>query len=112
MPSILDPNALRAHLDLILLGTLERGPLYGLRIIGQVEEETNGAFRFREGTLYPALHRLEKRRLIRGSVVPSDAGGPPRKEYALTTEGSRELARLREGYRALTEALRPYGEPA
>ncbi len=80
-------NLLRGTLDFLLLASLETEPLYGLRIIQEVQGKTDGHFHFKEGTLYPALHRLEKRSLIVAEVRPSDSGGPPRKYYELTESG-------------------------
>ena len=105
-----DGNLLRGTLDFLLLASLEHGPLYGLRIIQDVQQRTGGHFNFKEGTLYPALHRLEKRALIRAETRPSDTGGPPRKYYHLTPTGLNELSRQREEQRAHASALRPYLE--
>ncbi|MDR6221541.1 PadR family transcriptional regulator [Deinococcus soli (ex Cha et al. 2016)] len=105
-----DGNLLRGTLDFLLLASLEHGPLYGLRIIQDVQHRTAGHFNFKEGTLYPALHRLEKRALIQAEIRPSDTGGPPRKYYHLTSTGLSELARQRDAQRAHARALRPYLE--
>ncbi|PNY81847.1 PadR family transcriptional regulator [Deinococcus koreensis] len=105
-----DGNLLRGTLDFLLLASLEAGPLYGLRIIQDVQATTNGHFSFKEGTLYPALHRLEQRGLIRAETRPSDSGGPPRKYYHLTDSGLKELGRQRDEQRAHAAALRPYLE--
>lgn len=104
----MDGNLLRGTLDFLLLASLEDGPLYGLRIIQDVQAKTEGHFNFKEGTLYPALHRLEQRGLIAAEKRPSDAGGPPRKYYELTESGKTELARQREQQRAHARALAPY----
>ncbi|GHG32353.1 PadR family transcriptional regulator [Deinococcus indicus] len=112
MQSSTDGNLLRGTLDFLLLASLEHGPLYGLRIIQDVQQRTGGHFNFKEGTLYPALHRLEKRNLIQGETRPSDTGGPPRKYYHLTPTGQTELTRQREEQRAHARALRPYLELA
>lgn len=103
-----DGNLLRGTLDFLLLASLEGGPLYGLRIIQDVQAKTGGHFSFKEGTLYPALHRLEGRGLIVGEKRPSDVGGPPRKYYELTESGRTELARQREAQRAHARALAPF----
>ncbi|MFC4452256.1 PadR family transcriptional regulator [Deinococcus sonorensis] len=105
----MDANMLRGHLDLILLSTLEGGPLYGLRIIQNVHQQTKGAFQFKEGTLYPALHRLEQQGLLSSEVQPSDTGGPPRKYYRLTAQGREALRRKQAEWQAFTRAMRPFG---
>lgn len=105
----MDANMLRGHLDLILLSCLQREPLYGLRIIQTVQEQTGGAFQFKEGTLYPALHRLEKQGLIGSEFRPSDAGGPPRRYYTLTLAGGRSLSQKQSEWQAFSRAMRPFG---
>lgn len=75
---------------LLVLSTLRDGPKHGYQIALDVETESNGLFRFRHGTLYPILHRLEKDGLIVGSWS-REGGGRRRKEYALTSEGERHL---------------------
>ncbi len=105
----MDADKLRGHLDLILLATLESGPLYGLKIIQEVHTRTGGAFSFKEGTLYPALHRLEKQKLIAASAQPSDIGGPPRKVYRLTESGRKRLREEQTQWRSFSSAMRTFG---
>jgi PadR family transcriptional regulator PadR len=52
---------LKGNTDCLLLSLLEDEPTYGYQIIRELERRSNGYFRFKEGTLYPALHRLERR---------------------------------------------------
>lgn len=106
-----DNDLLRGAMDLLLLASLEAGPSYGLRIIQDVQERTEGHVQFKQGTLYPALHRLEQRALIRAESRPSESGGPPRKYYHLTEPGREALARERAAQRAHVTALRAYLEP-
>lgn len=108
----MDANTIRGHLDLILLATLEAGPLYGVRIIQEVEARTGGHFRFKEGTLYPALHRLERAGLVAGETQKSDLGGPPRKYYRLTERGRADLARRQREWQAFRRAMQPFGGEA
>ena len=108
----MDADKLRGHLDLILLATLEGEPLYGLKIIQEVQARTGGAFSFKEGTLYPALHRLEKQKLIAASAQPSDIGGPPRKVYRLTESGEKRLREEQTGWRTFSKAMQTFGGSA
>ena len=102
----MNPDLLRGNLDLILLSLLEQRPLYGFAIIQEAREKTGGYFDFKEGSLYPALHRLERAGfLLAGSVTPA-RGGPPAKTYALTEAGRAELTRRRARYQAFDQALR------
>jgi DNA-binding PadR family transcriptional regulator len=72
-----------------VLSALKGEPKHGYQIAVDVEAESNGLFRFRHGTLYPILYRLEEEGLIRGSWA-KDAGRK-KKVYALTAHGRRHL---------------------
>lgn len=76
--------------ELLILATLRDGPKHGYQIAIDVEDESNGLFRFRHGTLYPILHRLEGDGWISGSW--SKVEGRRRKVYAMTRAGERHLA--------------------
>ena len=89
---------LRDNFDLILLAILEDGPKYGLEIIAEAKERTDGYFDFKEGSLYPALHRLAKAHLVEAEFAPSDTGGPRRRYYRLTDAGREQLAVKREAW--------------
>ena len=101
-----DGNLLRGTLDFLLLASLEHGPLYGLRIIQDVQQRTGGHFNFKEGTLYPALHRLEKQGFIHGKFQTLPRGGSPVKVYTLTPTGKTELTAQRDKYDRFTRAVR------
>jgi DNA-binding PadR family transcriptional regulator len=98
--------------EVIVLSTLRAGPKHGYQIALDVEEDSNGLFRFRHGTLYPILHRLEEEGLIRGSW--SSTGGRRKKVYALTSAGTRHLegrtGRIQEITARLMQLLRGPGE--
>ena len=97
---------LKGNLDLVLLSILEDAPKYGLEIISEARSRTDGYFKFGEGSLYPALHRLEKNKFIRADYQPSDTGGPPRKYYHLTPKGEKHLAQEREDYTTFHKAIK------
>ena len=66
MPSLLGME-LRGHLDLLLLATLRRtGPVHGYGLIGALDDGSDGVFDLPEGTVYPALHRLERDGFVTG----------------------------------------------
>ena len=98
--------------ELLVLSTLRDGPKHGYQIGLDVETDSNGLFRFRHGTLYPILHRLEDEGLIRGSW--SKAGGRRRKVYSLTGTGeghlSGETNRVQEIVSRLMQLLKKPGE--
>lgn len=92
-------------LDLALLAALQDQPRYGLEILKTINERTGGAFDLREGSLYPALQRLQKAGWIGSEWQPSDKGGAPRKMYKLTESGLKALASKRQEWQTLRGAL-------
>ena len=76
--------------DSLLLCLMEQQSMYGYQIIKELERRSQGYFKLKEGTLYPALHRLEKSGLVLGNwqVLPS---GRQRRYYYLTEKGQFEL---------------------
>lgn len=98
--------------ELLVLSTLRGQEKHGYQIALDVEAQSNGLFRFRHGTLYPILHRLEADGLIRGSWSKGD--GRRKKVYALTAAGRRHLSggtsRVQEIMSRLMRVLRRPGE--
>ena len=84
-------EALKGHLDLLLLAVLERGPAHGYALIESLRERSGGTFDLPEGTVYPALHRLEKDGLLRSDW--SEDSGRRRRVYRLTPKGAEALSR-------------------
>jgi PadR family transcriptional regulator, regulatory protein PadR len=84
---------LKGHLDLLLLSVLAAGPAHGYAIITALRARSDGAFDLPEGTVYPALHRLEEAGLLASDWA--DADGRRRRVYALTSAGSAALAAQR-----------------
>ncbi len=80
---------LKGHLDLLLLSVLDAGPAHGYAIISALRERSEGTFDLPEGTIYPALHRLEDAGLLSSSWAAAD--GRRRRVYALTREGAAAL---------------------
>ncbi len=76
--------------ELLVLAVLREGPRHGYQIALDVESDSNGVFRFRHGTLYPILHRMEANGLILGRW--SRGKGRRKKIYALTDIGRRHLS--------------------
>lgn len=92
-------------LDLALLAALETQPRYGLEILQHVNARSGGAFDLREGSLYPALHRLVKASWVESEWQESDKGGAPRKYYHLTESGQAALSEKKAEWRTLRGAL-------
>lgn len=78
-------DLMRGVAEPVILKLLAERTMYGYEIIRLVNERTNGAFEWKEGTLYPCLHRLEEQGLIESSWQL--AGAKPRKYYSITRKG-------------------------
>ena len=101
------PNpSLKNNVDLLLMGVLRSGPAHGYAIIAALRERSDGEFDLAEGTIYPALHRLERAGLIESSSEV--AQGRRRRTYALTPRGRKEFATQRrewQGFVASVQAV-------
>ena len=84
------PDILRGTLDLLILKALSHGPAHGYSVAKWLEAATNDALALGEGTLYPALHRLEEREWVTSSWGSSE-NNRQAKFYALTRRGRRQL---------------------
>lgn len=84
------PEILRGTLDLLILQALSRGPVHGYGVARWIEQATHDALAIGEGTLYPALHRLEERSWITASWGASE-NNRQAKFYALTRRGRAQL---------------------
>ncbi len=90
--------------DSLLLCLLVEKPMYGYQIIKELSGRSNGYFKFKEGTLYPALHRLETEGLVEGrwQMLPS---GQQRKYYHITEKGRVVLMERRGQWRDFLSAM-------
>jgi PadR family transcriptional regulator len=81
---------LKGTADTLVLSTLSEGEKYGYQIVKEIDSRSNGFFRFKEGTVYPILHRLEKQGLLlaRWETMPN---GTERRYYGLTAAGHAAL---------------------
>lgn len=94
---------LKGHLDGLLLAVIAAGPAHGYAIIERLRERSGGTFALPEGTVYPALHRLERAGLLR-SAWSRDA--PRRRRvYQLTARGRRALRSERDDWQTFTRAV-------
>jgi len=87
-------DLVRGSTETVILHLLHERTMYGYEIIKLVNERTDGAFAWKEGTLYPCLHRLEGAGIIASEWRDGDSPGKPRKYYQLTRKG-KALARER-----------------
>ena len=95
---------LHGTLDALILKTLASGPRHGYGIARFLEEATDGAVAIEEGSLYPALYRLERRSLLEAEWRLSELNRRA-KFYRLTREGRTELGRETRAWAALSAAV-------
>jgi transcriptional regulator len=86
----MERERLKGNLDLLLLSVLSAGPAHGYAVITALRLRSEGAFDLPEGTIYPALHRLEAAGLLASDWA--DSGGRRRRVYSLTDQGAAALA--------------------
>lgn len=87
---------IRGHMDAIVLSVLLCGDSYGYEIVQQVNVSTEGALQFKEGSLYPALKRLEANGFIEGYWGTDKDTGPRRRYYTITGKGKIHFEELRK----------------
>ncbi len=102
---------MKGSMESLLLCLISQQPTYGYRIIKELERKSAGYFSFKEGTLYPALHRLEKAGLAksRWQTLPS---GQQRKYYYITENGLRVLVDRRSEWLDFLTAMNLIIQPA
>jgi PadR family transcriptional regulator, regulatory protein PadR len=98
-------DQLQGTLELLILKTLERGPNHGFGITLHVETVSSGLLRLEEGSLYPALHRLEKQKLVAGEWRQTEKSRRAR-FYTLTPAGRRRLAEAETNWTAVSRGVR------
>lgn len=96
-------EALKGHLDLLLLAVLAKGPAHGYALIESLRQLSSGTFDLPEGTVYPALHRLEKDGLL--NSYWSEDSGRRRRIYQLTPNGQETLKRRRAEWGQFSHAV-------
>lgn len=98
-------HLLRGTLELLLLQALSRGPLHGYAIARQIETATGDALGVEEGSLYPALHRLEARGAVTARWSTAAESRRRVRVYALTASGRAQLAAQKRGWRTFARAV-------
>jgi PadR family transcriptional regulator PadR len=99
----MNAEVLKGHLDLLLLAAVQPQAAHGYAIAETLRARSGGAFDLPEGTLYPALHRLERLRLL--SSQWSEVNGRRRRVYQLTQAGHRALETRHDEWRAFARAV-------
>ena len=115
MPATPSVEVLRGTLDLLILKAVSWGPTHGYGVARWIEQATNDVLQIEEGSLYPALHRLEERGLVKSEwqLSPNNRRA---KFYQLTTRGRQQLraetASWTEFVDAVGKVLRTTTQPA
>lgn len=97
-------DLLRGTLDMLILKTLTLEPMHGLGISRRIEQVTDGVFQVQAGTLFPALHRLEREGWIQGAWGESENSRRAR-YYRLTAEGRRQLGEEKQNWAHVALAI-------
>ena len=100
----IDREFLKGSISLLLLNLLTRGEMYGYEILQEASRRSAKAFEFKEGTLYPALHQLEKKGLIQSEWRTAE-NGRERKYYSLTPKGKKTGREYEKQWQHLTGAI-------
>jgi transcriptional regulator len=112
-PNDAAPDLLQGTLDMLVLQTLVRGPAHGYQIARLIGQRSDAFLQVEQGSLYPALNRLEDRRWVDSYWATSENNRRAR-YYRLTPKGRRQLqreaARWRELVRAIGQVMRPAEE--
>jgi PadR family transcriptional regulator len=96
-------QALKGHLDLLLLAILAEGAMHGYAVINELKERSDDTFDLPEGTVYPALHRLQKSGYLTSEW--SEVQGRRRRTYRLTDKGRGALAEQRHAWEEFSGAM-------
>jgi PadR family transcriptional regulator, regulatory protein PadR len=104
-------SIVQGTLDMLILRTLERGALHGYAIAVAIEQRSDNVLRVEEGSLYPALHRLELAELLESEWKLSDTNRRA-KYYRLTRKGRKHLAAEALNWNRLAAAIARVMEPA
>ena len=98
----MEGDTLKGHLEMLILATLEARPLHGYAVIEALHRVSDEAFDLPEGTVYPALHRLEREGLLASNWTTE---GRRRRVYRLTRSGKKALSDQKTDWRAFSRAV-------
>jgi len=98
-------DLLQGTLDLLILKVVALGPIHGYAISQRIREMSREVLQVQQGSLYPALHRLEEKKWLKAEWGAAESGREA-KFYALTTAGRKQLEAEEASYERLTGAIR------
>ncbi|MDA0833682.1 MAG: PadR family transcriptional regulator [Planctomycetota bacterium] len=99
----MDSRLLTGTVEMLILEVISEGPSYGYQIAQTVLARSRGYFELKEGSLYPALHRLERQKHLAANWNETD--GRRRKYYKLTAAGSKALATKKQEWTAFSKGV-------
>lgn len=99
----MDSKLFSGTLEMLILEVISSGPTYGYEIAQQVVSRSGDRFELKEGSLYPALHRMERQKLLSHEWRETD--GRRRKYYRLTTTGKKALVRKKTEWAEFTRGI-------
>jgi transcriptional regulator len=99
----MESRLLTGTVDMLILDVVSHAPTYGYEITQQVLSRSDGYFELKEGSLYPALHRLERQKLMKATW--KQAHGRRRKYYQLTSAGQKALAARRQEWKQFSSGV-------
>src|SRR3954466_7959466 len=97
-------DLLQGTLDVLILRVVALGPIHGYAIAQRLQQMSGAVLQVQQGSLYPALHRLEKRRWLQAEWAASDTGREAR-FYSLTRLGRQQLGEQRANWERLSAAI-------
>jgi len=100
----MDTELIKGTLSLLILSLLTRSSMYGYEIAATVHRDTDGAFTWREGSLYPSLHKMQADGLIVGAWEEKETGRK-RRYYHITKKGRAALKEKVQAWQALSQAV-------
>ncbi|HZS44176.1 MAG TPA: PadR family transcriptional regulator [Blastocatellia bacterium] len=100
----LDKELLKGSINLLILRLLSQRDMYGYEIIQEASRRSENAFQFKEGTLYPALHQLQKQGYLRSQWLTA-GNGRKRKYYSLTAKGRKQAEQRQKSWTFFIDAI-------
>ncbi len=103
---------LKGSTETLILSLLTIEPMYGYRLVREMDSRSSGYFHLPEGTLYPALHRLERDGMVESNWWENYRGGSTRKYYKITPNGRDRLSSMLQEWELFTGAVNLVAQPA
>lgn len=99
----MDSKLITGAVDMLILEVAAKSPTYGYAIAQEVLSRSTGRFELKEGSLYPALHRLERKKWVKATW--NEVDGRKRKYYKITAQGSKALETKRQEWAEFSQGV-------